>query len=216
MFTSIEIEAEDIEQRSVERTLAQFRHSQLFIDVLLAFCSEVQVLLNATVETIKKRTPAEASGEQLNALGRIVGQTRTLIGYDAIAWFNPDRGLQGPDRVPVWVQNAPEAGNYEASDSWYRQLIEAKISRNTIKYASAPEIINFVQQALGVDISFIITGPMTVQVIVSDNADFNTMSLLESYNPDINNAEHVYFLPLAAGVQIASVRKLSEYLDSSS
>lgn len=213
MFNPINLPQKNSTERAVSRTLLQFRNSPVFISILAAFISEVQALLNTIQQVIKMRGPAEAQGEQLDALGRIVGQPRTLVGFDAIEWFAPDRNFQGADASPVWVRNAPVSENFIAGDFWYRQLIEGKVARNHIKYASVPEIQNFVKQAFNVDISIVRTDVMTVQVIVHPNTDNNTMLLFERYEMT-ETAEKVYFLPFAAGVQIASVIKVEE--DSSS
>ena len=214
MFDRINITAEDLNARAVRRTLLQFRRSPLFVDVLIALISEVQVLLNTIVDVIKYRGPRDAYGAQLDGIGDIVGQIRQLIGFDSIQWFAFDRSYQGFDSVPVWVINAPYAGDYIADDAFYRQLIEAKVSRNFVRYASVPEIQTVVKQAFGIDISFVRVDIMTVKLVVSDHASNNVTNLLESYIVN-ESAERVYFLPLAAGVKIASVERLSEHLESS-
>lgn len=213
-FESIEITSPDLIERAVSRTLLQFRESPVFLDTIAALTSEVQVLIDAIVEVIKYRGPADARGEQLNAIGRIVGQLRTLIGFDAIEWLKADTLYQGADQVPVWTAGAPTSGDYEADDSWYRQLIEAKVARNMIKYCSVPEIQEFVRLAFNIDISFVTVDTMTVQIIVPDSTSTNIINLLSSYT-ETDIAEHIYFLPLAAGVQIASVIRYSDYVDSS-
>ena len=208
-FDQIQIEAGDSTERAVSRTLLQFRRSPVFLEILGAFISQVQELLDAIIAVIYLRSPADARSVNLDALGRIVGQMRSLIGFDAIAWFQPDRDRQGADSVPVWVTNAPISGDYVAADSWFRQLIEAKVSRNFTRHASVPEIQAFVHQAFNMDISFRRIDTMTIQVIVPDSTDFNTMSLFERHE-EINRTEHVYFLPFAAGVRIGSVIRLSD------
>jgi hypothetical protein len=215
MFDNINIPDYDAIESMISRTLLQFRKSPVFIDTLAAIGREVQEFIDAALDVIKYRGPAEAIGDQLEAIGRIVGQLRVLVGFDTIAWFAPDKVYQGPDSSPAWVKNAPISGDYEANDGFYRQLIEAKVSRNFIQFGSVPEIQDFIKQALGIDIGFVRIDVMTIQVIVPDNTSLNIMTLLERYD-DTDNAEHVYFLPLAAGVQIAEIIRISDLLDSSS
>jgi len=215
MFDPITISAGNSTERMISRTLLQFRKSQVFIDFIAAMASEVQSLLEASIQVIKQRCPAEAVGNQLDGIGRIVGQLRLLLGFDTIAWFTPDRLLQGPDQVPVWVTNAPLSGDVAADDTFFRQLIEAKVTRNFVRFASIPEIKQFFRQSFNLEISFVRIDTMTIQVIVPDETSFNVTSLLER-SWDIGGAEHIYFLPLAAGVHVSSVLRLSEYLDSSS
>lgn len=214
-FSPVEITADNLTERMISRTLLQFRKSPVFIDLLNAMATELQALLQAAIDVIKYRSPADASGEQLDGLGRIVGRLRTLIGFDAIPWFAPDKEETRVDMAPVWVLNAPIAGDYLADDGWFRQLIEAKVSRNFIRYGSVPEIQNYIRQAFGIPISLVRTDVMTVLAIVPDSTPYNVLTTLGSYE-EMSAAEHAYFLPLAAGVQLAQVVRMSDYLDSSS
>ena len=214
MFDEINQEATDSIERAVQRLLLQFRNSQLLIDILAALIGEVQTLIDATVDVINLRGPASAKGEQLDGIGHIVGQLRSVVDFDAIAWFSPDRLYQGVDQAPVWVTNAPLAGSLVADDTWYRQLIEAKVARNFVRWGSVPEIQNFIQYAFGIDVSFITVDTMTVQVVVPDNTSYNVFEALGNF---VQNelVENPYFLPFAAGVQVSEVVRLSQVQDSS-
>jgi len=212
-FEIVNIETPDLQQRAFTRSLLQFRQSPVFLSVLYALMAEVQVFVAALTETMIARMPATASNEQLDAIGRIVGQLRTLIDFDTIAWFAPDKPYQTVDTTPAWVTNAPLSGSVIATDSWMRQLIEAKVSRNFVKYGSIPELKEVIKQAFGVDIGFNRTDIMTVEIIVQDNTSFNLVSLLEKY-VDSPTSEHAYFLPLAAGVRVSSVVRLSDFISS--
>ena len=214
-FEEIEITAGNSIERAIQRILIQFRKSPVLIDLLAAFVNEVQVLLDATIQVIKMRGPANAAGEQLDGIGRIVGQLRTVINFDTIAWFIPDRLYQGSDQAPAWVKNAPLANNVEADDAWFRQLIEAKVSRNFIRWASVPEIQQFCQYAFGIDVSIRRIDHMTIQIIIPDDTGLNTMNAMNQF---VSNdlAESTYLLPFAAGVYVSSVLRLSETIDDSS
>jgi hypothetical protein len=138
---------------------------------------------------------------------------RTVVGYDAIEWFTPDKDLHGPDIAPVWVKNAPLSGNLIADNEDYRSLIAAKIARNHTRYASAPEIQDFVRRAFGIEVSFRVVDTMTIQVIVPNDTTYNLKELFMKMIPS-DTTENVYFLPVAAGVKIADVITLSEYEES--
>jgi hypothetical protein len=183
------------------------------LEVLNAFVSEIQILMDVFRDIIIKRNPYHAGTDQLDMIGRIVGQMRTVVGYDAIEWFTPDKYQHGPDQAPVWVKNAPLSGNLIADNEDYRSLIAAKIARNHTRYASAPEIQDFVRRAFGIEISFRVVDTMTIQVIVPDDTGYNLKELMIKKIPG-DTTENVYFLPVAAGVKIADVITLSEYEDT--
>lgn len=78
-FDSIVPEVVDSMERAFSRMLLVFRNnSPILIDVLQAFISEVQELQDAINDVIRLRGPADAFGEQLDGIGRIVGQKRDL------------------------------------------------------------------------------------------------------------------------------------------
>lgn len=184
----------------------QFRKSPVFLQVLGALLSELEVFITALKQVMEYRTCSKAVGENLDVLGRIVGQFRELINYSNITWFTPDAEYAVLNQAPIWVTNAPLANSYVADDFWFRQLIEGKIARNFVQYGSVPEIQDMVKRALGIDISIVnVPGnPLTVLIIVPDNTSLNNLLLLQRVG---NNAtvDSVFFLPLPAGVQIAQV-----------
>jgi len=195
--------------RAFTRLLLQFRQSPILIDILNALSSEIQVLSDVTMDVIRKRGPADAQGANLDAIGRIVGQIRTLEDFNFLSWFTPDENNQGWNSAPVWVKNAPQAGDYIADDTWFRQLIQSKVTRNFVKYASIPELIDFVYQAFGIQCGFVRIDTMTINVVVPIGTSLNIKHMLSNYG-DVANAERVYFVPVAAGVQISDVVELSE------
>jgi hypothetical protein len=212
-FSATEYPEKDCFARARSRLLIQFQHSQILLEVLNAFISEIQILMDVFRDIIIKRNPYHAGTDQLDMIGRIVGQMRTVVGYDAIEWFTPDKELHGPDQAPVWVKNAPLSGNLIADNEDYRSLIAAKIARNHTRYASAPEIQDFVRRAFGIEISFRVVDTMTIQVIVPNDTSYNLKELFIKMIPS-DTTENVYFLPVAAGVKIADVITLSEYEES--
>ena len=193
------------------RFLLELQQSPVLLQLVAIFASEIQTFVDACRNVIKLRGPLDATGENLNAVGRIVGQLRTLEDFDALAWFATDRDYQGADfEAPVWVINAPIAGNVVAGDGFFRQLIEAKVLRNHTQFASVPELQAFVNQAFGINISCRNIDKMTLQLIIPDDTDFNTATALERYE-DKERSENAYLLPLAAGVKIGDVITLSQY-----
>jgi hypothetical protein len=170
----------NVADRAISRTLIQFRNSPVFIDLLLAMCAEVWALLDATTDAINLRGPADAGGEVLNAIGRIVGQKRLFI----------DSGL---DQSPA-----------AADDTWYRKLIEARIARNFVIHGSLPEILNYIKLAIGLDVSFYCIGPMTIQLIVPLTVPMWQIIFIMQLDNN-SHVEAVTFTPVAATVNIDSV-----------
>ena len=170
----------NVADRAISRTLLQFRQSPVFIDLLLALCSQVWELQRATVDVINKRGPADAGGEVLNTIGRIVGQSRLFI----------DSGI---DQSPAALD-----------DTWYRSLIEARIARNFVIYGSLPEIQNVIKLAIGLDASFYRIGPMTIQFIAPLTVPMWQIIFILQQSGD-SHSEGVTFVPVAATVLIDSV-----------
>jgi hypothetical protein len=193
--------------------LLQFQHSPLILALLNSLIGQVQELTDVFRDIITKRSPYDAGTDQLNAIGRIVGQVRTVVGFDSMIWLTPDKDLHGVDQAPVWVENAPLAGNLIADNEWFKKLIAAKIARNHTRFASAPEIQEFARRAFGIEISFRVVSTMTVQIIVPDNTEYNVKEALGRYDSN-DTTENAYLLPFAAGVQVSEVVTFSEYYAS--
>lgn len=209
-FEVIEITKIDAVERAFSRILLSFRKSPVFLNVLAAFVSEVQNLLNAAEDVIELRSPAQAEWAQLDAIGRIVGQSRFLANFDSEPWFTPDASSRGADTGIAWVTGATLGGNVEASDAVFRQLIEGKIIRNFAVYGSVPEIQEAVLSAYGTQISFVRTGPMIVQGIVPDGTSLDIINLLEQTLTQVN-ADSVYYMPIPATTSISNIVLFSDY-----
>lgn len=177
-FDPVEFKKTEIIQRMISRLLLQFHHAPVLIELLSAFGEEIQLLLNAIEQVVVERSPMNAVGEQLEALGRIVGQLRIVIDLEKIIWFTPDVIGFSPDIAPAWVPGVPTSGSLIADDTTYRQLIEAKIFRNFAKYGSVPENQRVALLAFGVNISYILVGPMAVDIIILENTTSTIVDLL--------------------------------------
>lgn len=195
----------DATGRMISRTLLQFRESPVFLDLVRVFASEVQALLDAARGLVELRQPALAAGESLEALGRIVGQARGLVDFDAYAWFTPDEAYRGADQGPAWVEGAPLAGTLVMDDAQYRETLQGRVLRNHAQYGSVPEIQAAILQSFGVRSSITrTTDLMTVLVTLEASAGNNVVSFLERVG-DTETADQVYFLPVPATTRIAQV-----------
>ena len=199
-FVSIHQPELDLETRAVNRLLAQFKRSPMLIAVLLACIKEISALQKAIIDVINLRGVNDASGVNLDAIGRIVGQDRSLLNVTQLLWFAPD-SLNCCDKAPVFVENAMVNGVAPATDYFYRQLITARILRNFSRYSSIPELQQVVKLALGININFTVVGPMEVNLIVDSTITPWMLTLLlgQLSNSPVQGA---YFLPIAATVAI--------------
>lgn len=165
-FDPIELPVPNVGERVVSRTLLQFRNAAVFQAVLSAFAVELQTLLTAISHVIRLRCPDAATGEQLNALGRIVGLIRPKFDYSTIDWFTPDEAANACDIAPAWVTGGYFDEATFADDGMYRHLIEFKVARNHVKYGSIPEIQAAIKAAFGLDVSFFRMGPMEMRIML--------------------------------------------------
>jgi len=208
-FTSITPEQKDSLTRAIARTLLQFRNSPVFQYILEAFITEIQAFQDAAFDLIQNRGPADATGVNLEAIGRIVGQDRTIFDYSELAWFAADTIGQGADQAPVWVTNAPLTESIEADDTWYRQLIEGRVHRNFTQYGSIPEIQEVARITFGIELSIYRTGPMVVQLAVPSSIPTWILNYLTKTFQN-NYVENQYYLPYPATMSIDSVLIMPE------
>jgi hypothetical protein len=193
-----------------QRVLSQFRQSPVLLSILMAFIGEVKVLQDAIRDVMAKRTLYLASGENLDVIGRIVGQLRGLINLTEQNWFTPDTAGSSVDQARVWVENAALEGVVSAPDVFSKVFIQGKIYRNNVRYGSIPEVQQFVWALFNIPISVIVTGPLTIDLVVPDSVSNDTLASLNSL-VRLRTCESVYLLPVPAGVKIDNVIKFSDY-----
>lgn len=150
----INVETIDLQPRANGRLLWQFRRSPVLLSILHAIITEIQSCLDMLLNIQRMRMPTAATGENLDAIGRIVGQDRVLIDYSERIWMRPDTANQGPDISPVWTTGAPRYESARAEDWIYSILIRAKVFRNFCRYGSTLEIQSAALRAFNVNISF--------------------------------------------------------------
>lgn len=79
MFAPINYQPIDLQQRAFSRMLLQFRDSPVLLSLLWGFVSELQNLSDAIAGVINGRDPSKATGYNMDAIGRIVGQPRVIL-----------------------------------------------------------------------------------------------------------------------------------------
>lgn len=135
------------------RTTEQFKYDPVEDSGAKIFDKYLQLLLVAQVEIqdvfkdlMQLRDIDNATGKQLDVIGRIVGQDRVLLNADLYTFF----GFQGALKAGTFGDlgnnlvgskfldyGKPTGGNIELDDDTYRLFIRAKIYKNTT--SSTPE-----------------------------------------------------------------------------
>jgi hypothetical protein len=213
-FVSIVQPEVDLPERAVSRLLLQFRKSPLMIDLLQALISEIIALQTAFVEMINERGPAEATGENLNAIGRIVGQGREIFDYADLPWFTSDLQGYSVDEAPSWVAGAYLDGVYYADDTWFRRLIFARVARNFVRYGSVTEILDVIKKSTGYDVSFQKVGPMEVNLVVGPEVPQWAITFILRMG-DNSFVDNTAFIPYPATLRIVAVILYSHKADKS-
>lgn len=194
----------DLKEISESRLLSQFYDSKILKLLLGAFTSEIQELSTAITNLIRGRTLLNAEGEQLNAIGRIVGQDRLGYNYDADYWFAPDLDGVCPDNGFWWVQNEPQAVLQEMDDATYRKWLWLKILENHNLYSSNPEIKNQILEGIQEVVGIEKVDPMEADIYVSKNISLTNKALL-TYNKNTKLTDNDYMVAYPATTNINEV-----------
>ena len=111
-------------------------------------------------DLMQKRSLEDSSGAQLDIIGEIVGQPRTLFdsgiiqyfGFDGATGASPYKSVADADRVygPWKGTTDPLFGTRVLSDEEYRRLIKIKILKNSSS-ASMNSFLSGVQVLFGLD-----------------------------------------------------------------
>lgn len=129
-----------------ENVTSQFKGKDVFDRYLQLLISGVNDIQNTIKQLIQNRSIDEATGEQLNIIGRIVGQERDLTTLDFYTFFAfkdyPNGGtfgdLNNPHLGAVFYSLGDILGSsVTLDDNTYRLFIKSKILKN--KTASTPE-----------------------------------------------------------------------------
>jgi hypothetical protein len=137
----------------------QFKEKVVIDKYLQLLFAEDMEIQNQIRKLLQERSIDEAVGEQLDIIGRIVGQPRELVSLDVYKYFafkfypNGDTfgDLFDPSVGGVFYsEGTPTGGNYILDDNSYRLFIKSKIVKN--QTASTPEeLITFLSYLYGAD-----------------------------------------------------------------
>ena len=187
----------DLIAQAIERLLSQFECACALKQVVLAFMGEVQCLYDATVDLQEKRTLHAAEGENLAALGRIVGQDNLRMQYDASHWMTADQDGRSPDTAPAWSLRAPAGMYVPSGDAGFSLDILARIAKNHTLTASVPEMQRLIRMVTGKTVSIDKTGPMEGTVIVPQDLALSFWHMLTQARSN-KRMDDVFMMPYPA------------------
>jgi hypothetical protein len=180
-----------------------------YLDVIL---HELQNIQSTFKDLVQKRSIDEASGWQLDVIGRIVGQPRTLINLDVYKYFAflgyPNGETYGdlydPSAGgPFYSAGAPIGGNYTLEDGVYRIFIKSKILKN--KTAATPEeLITFLKFLFGDDILiYLKEGDAAITIFFGRPLSQLELNLLNNVNYELGYPSRLIPKPVGVGVEYA-------------
>jgi hypothetical protein len=191
----------DLQDRATSRLLVQFQRATLLKAVLRALVNEVERLSVAIADVIRCRTLVAATGVNLDAIGRIVGQKR--IGWGAI-----DLPLIQEDNQNIITEDGEDIilatmdrSTWSITDDEYLTMILLRITSNFNKFSSVPELSDSILQATGIQVTVERTGPMQVTMLVPpDTSTLMVTYLKQSIN--LLSANNVYLFPYPATLEV--------------
>lgn len=208
-----EFEVVEYLEEARERVTFQFKDKPMFdrfVQLMLANNINIQLGLK---DLMQKRSIDTAKGVQLDIIGDIVGQPRTLLSTALLKYF----AFQGyPDAQSMGTTNDRTvggvffnfgdalAGNTLLNDEQYRLFIKAKIIKNSTT-ATSEEMIKFVRFVFGANLVVISQGSAEFTLLLGKNLN-SFERLLLSYSSDILGFD-APFIPKPVGVRV----NLGEY-----
>jgi len=191
----------------------QFKNKPVFDKCLQLILSGLTECQSVIKDLIQKRSIDEASGAQLDVIGRIVGQPRELISLDVYKYFAflgyPNGATFGDKNDPsiggvFYSKGSPTGGNYTLDDLTYRLFIKSKIIKN--RTASTPEeLIKFVQFIFGQDTPvYLVEGEASCRVFFGRNLSQIEVNLLSYISFDLGYPSRLIPKTLGVGMEFAT------------
>lgn len=204
-----EFEVVDYLEEARSRVTFQFSDKPMFdkfVQLMLANNIDIQLALK---DLMQKRSIDTAEGVQLDIIGEIVGQPRTLIDTALLKYFAFDGVLDGEgygslDDLTVggnWYSlGQPLAGNTLLNDEQYRLFIKAKILKNRTN-ATPNDFLEFIKFVYGTEINCVISeGNAEFTILVGKELNSFEKALL-TYTTNVDGYD-VPFIPKPVGVKV--------------
>lgn len=188
-MANIPFELIDYTEEARTRVTEAFKEKDVFDNYVQLLTQAQTGLENTFKDLLQLRDIDSATGDQLDIIGRIVGQDRELIAADLYDFFGMIGALNA---FPMGDFNDPTiggifysygidfGGNVELDDETYRTFIRAKIYKNIT--ASTPEqFIRAIKLIFGIDrLAVVAEGDASVTVLLGGNLT-NFQRVLLSY-----------------------------------
>lgn len=195
------------------RVTEQFKEKPVidrYLQLMLADSLEIQQVLK---DLMQKRSIDTAEGAQLDIIGEIVGQPRTLINADLFSFFGfmghwqsdsyGSLDLEGVGSV-WWDGEASSTGNITLNDDLYRLLIRAKIAKNSTRATPEDimELTNFIFDTGGSTI--IDEGEAKYRLMIGRSLTRQEVGLLRYVNYTASYGSKLLPKPIGVGVEYGS------------
>jgi len=161
----------------LNRLITQYRESQNLKDYISVFLGECNAVESMLCQMHENRWVDTAEGVQLDIIGEIVGQKRTVPKLIASEFFGFDGAIGAAGFSTV---AEPEAGGIflteddieylpkVLSDTEMRTFIRAKIAKNHTSYGSIEEILTVLTTVIDTAAIEIIEGVATFDIDIDD------------------------------------------------
>jgi len=201
---------EDYLETARSRATEQFKDKEIFDKYLQILLYGQIELENVFKDLLQLRDIDSATGEQLDVIGRIVGQDRVLLNADLYTFFGfvgaPKAGSFSDYGNNLLGSNfldygKPTGGNIELDDETYRLFIKAKIYKNNT--ASTPEeFIAVINLIFGTDNTFLSEdGNANATVLIGRPLSDNEKALLNYINNSSGYPSRLIPKTVGVGVQ---------------
>lgn len=192
-----------------DRVTEQFKKKIVFDKYLQLMVQSSIEIEDVYRQLLQERSIDTAVGAQLDVIGDIVGQDRTLLAVDVIDYF----GFQGkvnagsfgtlsdPTAGEIFFSlNSPVAGNVQLSDDVYRLFIKAKIAKNSTS-ATPEETEQAIRMIFGVDKVQITEGTANFTVLVGKQLSSMERALLDYVSYSSGYPSRLIPKPIGVGIK---------------
>lgn len=208
-----DFELKDYIEQARELITEQFKDKPVFNKLL-----ELLLLPNVDLQLVwkdlmQKRSIDTAEGAQLDILGALVGQPRTLIGADLLVFFgffgDPQADSYGDYYIPGvggvwWDKDAPKTGNVTLNDDMYRLLIKSKIAKNTTR-ATPEDLIRFANFLFTTKGSNVVDeGAAKFRMLFGKPLTKQEIGLLQYINREQSYSSKMFPKPIGVGIEFSS------------
>lgn len=208
-------ETKDYLEEARSRTTIQFEQDSapVFDKFLQLVFNQAMEIQESKKELMQLRSIDTAEGAQLDIIGEIVGQPRTLINVDLLSFFGflghwnadsygdlNDAGVGGV----WWDGEAPTTGNITLNDDLYRILIKAKIAKNVTR-ATPEDVMSFANFIFSTSGSTIVDeGEAKFRLLIGRVLTRQEVGLLRYINKTAGYESKLLPKPIGVGMEYGS------------